>query len=143
LFAAIRAKDCNLKIVNSVITNCTSPNEGGALYAERSIVNATSSSFLGNSAVQFGGSIYAQNTNVTLQESTFKENYSTNGSGGAIFCGNSSSVAINQCVVSYNTAYKGGAVYCEKSCTFKEFESGIYDNNSTSGDKGNCPGISF
>ncbi|EGG19817.1 hypothetical protein DFA_06919 [Cavenderia fasciculata] len=80
-------------IIDTLFTNNTALDFGGAIYTKMSAVSVNASQFIGNKAYSAAGAIYSVSySNVTLSNVNMTDNI---GQGGAIVCGSYSSVIIN------------------------------------------------
>lgn len=121
---AIYIDNRTLEVVNSIFTNNTAGNQGGAIYSANTTIE--NSNFTQNNATS-GGAIY--NTNkLTVADSKFDENSATK-NGGALYSSNDLTVS-NSTFNNNTAATNGGAIYSTNgNATITESE---FNNNNAS-----------
>ena len=67
---AALAVDATLELSNATVRNCTAGAAGGGLFALRSTVALTDTSFVANSAATHGGGVAAQGYNWDVSQAT-------------------------------------------------------------------------
>ena len=98
-----------IDVTNSTFTDNETGSvarKGGAIYASQE-VNASSSTFSGNTASGKGGAIYSKTTTVTLTNSTITGNSAFSGAGVAGQTVTATATTLSQ----NNATYLGGAIY--------------------------------
>jgi hypothetical protein len=118
----------NVTLIGLTITNCATPDAGGALYSSPgSLLLISRCTFAGNSGLE-GGAILVDGT-LQVNDSTFFGNNA--GYGGALQCRNTTSLA--QCTFSANNAPAGGGGIFNKGATLTMNNCIIAGNTSSFG----------
>ena len=111
-----------LEMSDSIMERNQAVDCAGAIYAERSVIYITNTSFSNNEAVQEGGAFDVRaKCHVFIKNCTFSNNQakfgnSSNGYGGAIKLVNSTLDGINMSFINNTASYVGGAVYFVMQC---------------------------
>ncbi len=129
-----------LTIRDSVLRECSSGGNGGALYAGTGVVHISGSRFINNVAGGNGGGIIAltQSTaalDILIEDSVFEDN--TAGNDGALtFLGDTNSVnaTIRNSVIRNNTARRNsGGIGMSGDITLSLENSAVYNNTANNG----------
>ena len=141
-----------IKVVNSgilIMSDCTLQRNkarelAGAIFAVKSQVYMTNTSFIDNNALQGAGALYGtDNSFLLIHTCTFKSNQvplgsvmeitSKRGYGGAIYLGNNSQAEVYHVIVTQNMAHIGGAIYVIDDSEFEGQYLNFTQNTATSG----------
>ena len=111
--ASAGAKGGSERIVDCVISNCTTTAKGGGAYLSlgpSALVSGTT--FALCHAIRGGGVLVMDGTGA-FENCSFNGNSSNDGdNGGGVLVASTACVSLNNCSFSENVAGKGGAVYC-------------------------------
>ena len=100
----------NTVITNSVFSNNSSDDDGGAVFNDNGTLSIDNSDFINNVANSDGGAILNLNTTTTINGSSFINNKAYNRDGGAIH-NQEGTIFVNDTIFSGNYAiYNGGAI---------------------------------
>eukprot|EP01137_Pigoraptor_chileana_P024831 Opistho-2@93423 len=100
-------------------------------FREYATVNISSTSFIGNVAVDNGGAFRASgNARIAVQSTLFLDNYAEN--GGAVVATNTAAVTIQSANFSANAALQGGAIFAKKSSRVVVLDSSFTGNTALS-----------
>ena len=118
--------DVTTKIQGGTISNNTSTNSGGAIYAYGTL-SITSGTMSSNTAGTYGGGIMCKTT-CTMSGGTIASNKATNNSGGGVYIDGTFSLSGG--VIKKNTASTNGGIYKSSSGTYTRTGGYVCKNNS-------------
>ncbi|MBE6489629.1 MAG: hypothetical protein E7Z83_02090 [Methanobrevibacter sp.] len=107
----------NVTIKNIRFINGNSTTEGGAIYANSTLLTIIGSTFENNLA-QTGGVVYGNSTDIIISDCSFKNNELKDFSGseiteGGVICTRTGTVSISNARFENNTAYYGGVIHTD------------------------------
>ena len=110
--ASIHLTDSSARIENCTFRN-NKGEDGAALFAVRSVVNITASSFEANAAKRGGALHFSLNTRASISNCTFLSNAASNGDvsgGGCLWCETGTLIVVNTTMKNCSTSGTGGAM---------------------------------
>jgi predicted outer membrane repeat protein len=116
-------------IVNSFLENNSTPNHGGAIYAEGNVF-LTNTQVLSNTAGGHGGGIHVESGFTSLAGGLFSNNRATGDNGGAVNANNGLSIAGTR-FISNTAPQKGGAVLLSANGYPAEVTGAYFERNRT------------
>ena len=132
--ASYGTKEGSERIVDCVVSNCTTTAKGGGAYLDlgpSALVSGTT--FAKCHAVRGGGVLVADGTNV-FENCSFNENSTAAGdNGGGVLVATTASVSFKDCSFKGNEAGNGGALYMTSTSSASLLDCGFAINNAKDG----------
>ncbi|MBQ3288126.1 MAG: hypothetical protein IJH50_01785 [Kiritimatiellae bacterium] len=132
--ASAGGKGGSERIVDCVISNCTTTGKGGGAYLSLGPSALVSGSTFALCHALRGGGVLVWDGTGTFENCSFNGNSSSNGdNGGGMLLADTSRVSLNDCSFSGNVAGKGGAVYCTSQSRVSVTGCDFSSNNADDG----------
>ena len=105
----------NVELTNNKATSAEEGVGGGAIYAEKAIINLRNATVTGNTAVNRGGAaMVTAIATFHVENTTFASNTAT-ANGGALYVTLAATVTAQDTTFEANSANKGGSIYAHES----------------------------
>ena len=132
--ASAGGKGGSERIVDCVISNCTTTGKGGGAYLVLGPSALVSGSTFARCHALRGGGVLVWDGTVTFENCSFNGNSSNAGdNGGGVLVASTACVSLKDCSFSGNVAGKGGAVYCTSQSRMSLAGCGFASNNADDG----------